>query len=184
MEKIYTNSKLGNAWQKEARSRTGDMWWFDFDDYGREMKLDGESPIICNEEEIEEPDCWNTLNGSTCMLLLRNGVKTVVAVVHEKGGGLRLYSKEKTSFKKSDLIKEDYPGVFLLLVDWKTYAKLGLIKSAKKYFHGAFKPEVVFVDPKVGTLVDWNIDWMMERSLKKLGAKRVQDILKGGGLNV
>ena len=178
MEKIYTNIKLAEAWQKEARSRTGDMWWFDLDDYDTEMKLDGESPIICNEEEIEEDDCWSTLKGSTCMLLLRNGVKTVVVMVHEKGGGLRFYSKEKTSFKKSDSIKEDSPGVFLLLIDWKTYAKLGLIKSAKNYLREAFKPEAVFVDPKVGTLVDWNIDWVMERSLKKLGTKSVQDILK------
>ena len=178
MEKIYTNHKLAKAWQKEARSRTGDMWWFDLDDYDTEMKLDGESPIICNDEEIEEADCWDTFNGSTCLLLLRNGVKTVVALVHEKGGGLRFYSKEKTSFKKSDSIKEDYPGVFLLLIDWKTYAKLGLIKSAKNYLRETFKPEAVFVDPKVSTLVDWNIGWVMERSLKKLGTKRVQNILK------
>ena len=178
MEKIYTNTKLAKAWQKEARSRSGNMWWFDLDDYGPNMKLDGESPIICNEEEIEEADCWNTLNGSTCMLLLRNGMKTVVAVVHEKGGGLRLYSKEKTSFNKGDSIKEDSPGVFLLLIDWKTYAKLGLIKSTKKHLSGAFKPEAVFVDPKVGTLVDWNIDWVMERSLKGLGNKKAQNILR------
>jgi len=177
MEKIYTNTKLAKAWQKQARSRTGNMWWFDLDDYDTNMKLDGESPIVCNNGAVGEADCWNTFNGSTCMLLLRNGMKTVVAVVHEKSGGLRLYSKEKTSFNKSDAIKEDYPGVFLLLVDWKTYAKLGLIKSAKKHLRGAFKPEAVFVDPKVITLVDWNIGWVMERSLRRLGTKRAQDIL-------
>jgi hypothetical protein len=178
MEKIYTNTKLARVWLKQARSRSGNMWWFDLDDYGTDMKLDGESPIICNEKAIEEADCWNTLNGSTCMLLLRNGMKTVVGMVHEKGGGLRLYSKEKASFNKSDSIKEDCPGIFLLLIDWKTYAQLGLIKSAKKYLHGAFKPEAVFVDPKVSTLVDWNIDWVMERSLNKLGTKRAQNILR------
>jgi len=178
MEKIYTNTKLARAWQKQARSRSGNMWWFDLDDYGTDMKLDGVSPIICNEKAIEEADCWNTFNGSTCMLLLRKGMKTVVVVVHEKGGGLRLYSKEKASFNKSDSIKEDCPGVFLLLIDWKTYAQLGLIKSAKKFLHGDFKPEAVFVDPKASTLVDWNIDWIMERSLKKLGTKRAQNILR------
>lgn len=178
MEKIYTNTKLAGAWLKQARRRSGDMWWFDLDDYGTEMKLDGESPIICNEKAIENVDCWNTLNGSTCMLLLRNGMKTVVAVVHEKGGGLRLYSKEKTSFNKSNSIKEDCPGVFLLLIDWKTYAETGLIKSTQRYLSGAFQPEAVFVDPKVSTLVDWNIDWVMERSLNKLGTKKAQDILR------
>ena len=177
MEKIYTNHKLATVWQKESRGRTRNLWWFDLDDYGPNMKLDGESPIVCNKGAIEEAECWNTFNGSTCMLLLRNGVKTVVAVVHEKGGGLRLYSKEKTSFNTGDSIKEDSPGVFLLLIDWKTYARLGLIKSAKNYLREAFKPEAVFVDPKVGTLVVWNIGWVMERSLKRLGAKRVQNIL-------
>lgn len=178
MENIYTNTKLSSAWQTQARSRSGNMWWFDLDDYGTEMKLDGESPIVCNKGAIKEAECWNTFNGSTCMLLLRNGMKTVVAVVHEKGGGLRLYSKEKASFNKSDSIKEDCPGVFLLLIDWKTYAELGLIKSTKKYLNGAFKPEAVFVDPKVSTLGDWNIDWVMERSLIRLGTKRAQDILR------
>ncbi len=178
MEKIYINTKLARAWQKQARSRSGNMWWFDLDDYGTEMKLDGESPIVCNKGAIEEAECWNTFNGSTCMLLLRNGMKTVVAVVHERSGGLRLYSKEKASFNKSGSIKEDCPGVFLLLIDWKMYAQLGLIKSAKKYLSGAFKPEAVFVDPKVSTLVDWNIGWVMERSLIRLGTKRAQDILR------
>lgn len=177
MEKIFTNHKLATAWKKESGGRTRNLWWFDLDDYGPNMKLDGESPIVCNAGPIEEAECWNTFHGATCMLILRNGMKTVVAVVHEKGGGLRLYSKEKTSFNKDDSIREDSPGVFLLLVDWKTYARLGLIKSTKNYLREAFKPEAVFVDPKVGTLVDWNIDWVIERPLKRLGAQRAQNIL-------
>ena len=116
MEKIYTNTKLATAWQKQARSRSGNMWWFDLDDYGPNMKLDGESPIVCNEGPIEEAGCWNTFNGSTCMLLLRNGMKTVVVVVHERGGGLRFYSKEKTSFNTGDSIKEDSPRGLNILI--------------------------------------------------------------------
>jgi hypothetical protein len=178
MEKIYTNTKLSKAWQKEARGRTGHMWWFDLDDYGTDMKLDGESPIICNDEPILELECWNTLKGSACMLLLRNGMKTVMAVVHEKGGGLRFYSRQKTSFNKSSSIMEDTPGVFLLVINWKTYAQLGLVKSVKKYLYSGFKPEVVYIDPKIGTLVDWNLGFVMEQSLKRLSKKRVQNILE------
>ena len=178
MEKIYASEKLTKAWEKEARHRKDNLWWFDLDDsYGPDMKLGGESPIVWNDDPITEDECWNTFNQSTCMLLLRNGMKTVVVVVHEKAGGVRLYSQNKTSFNPNESIIEDAPGVFLLTVDWKTYAKQGLIVLTKKYLQGAFKPEAVFIDPKVETLVDWNIVWVMESALIGLGKKRIQDIL-------
>jgi hypothetical protein len=178
MEKIYASEKLTKAWEKEARHRKDNLWWFDLDDvYGPDVKLDGESPILFNEGPIKEEECWNTFNRSTCMLLLRNGVKTVVAVVHEKAGGVRLYSQNKTSFIPNESIIEDAPGVFLLIVDWKTYATQGLIVLAKKYLRGTFKPEAVFIDPAVNTLTDWNIVWVVESALAGLGKERIQSIL-------
>jgi len=178
MEKIFASEKLTKAWEKEARHRKDNLWWFDLDDsYGPDMKLDAESPIVWNEGPIEEEECWNTFNQSICMLLLRNGMKTVVVMVHEKAGGARLYSQNKTSFNPSENIIEDAPGVFLLSADWKTYANQGLIVLAKKYLRGTFKPEAVFIDPTVNTLTDWNIVWVIERSLIVIGKKRIQDIL-------
>ena len=66
----------------------------------------------------------------------------------------------------------------MLVINWKTYAQFGLVKSVKKYLFAGFKPEVVFIDPKIGTLADWNLGFVMEQSLKRLSKKRVQNILE------
>ena len=184
MEKIYTNAKLVKAWQRESRGRSVNMWWFDLDEYKANMKLDGESPIICNEGPIEEDECWNTLKNSTCMLLLRNKVKTTVIVVHAKTGGIRFYSRDKASFNPKSSIEEEAPGVFVGNLSWEIYAQQGLVKSTKKCLYGSFKPEAVFINPKVKTLVDWDIVWVMERMVTKLGGQRVQNILNKGGSDV
>lgn len=180
MEKVFASPKLGSSWQTEIRSRRKQMWWFDLDEYESDMKIDGISPIVCSDEPVDETECWQYLFGSTCMLLLRSGTKRVAAVVHEKSGGLRFYSQHKSSFTNSRAIQEDAPGVFLTTVAWKTYAQQGLVKIAKKYLSGGFKAEAVFVDPRLETLVDWGVAWVVERSLERLSRKRVQDILKGG----
>lgn len=184
MEKIYANAKLVKAWQREARDRSANMWWFDLDEYKANMKLDGESPIICNEGPVEEDECWNTLKNATCMLLLRNKVKMAVIVVHEKAGGIRFYSRDKASFNPKSSVEKEATGVFVVNLSWKIYAQQGLVKSAKKCLYGSFKPEAVFINPKVKTLVDWDIAWVMERMVTKLGRKRVQNILNKGGSDV
>ena len=178
MERIYSNAKLPAAWTKEARGRSGNLWWFDLEEgYGTHMKLDGKTPIICNDSPIEIEDCWTSLYGSTCMLLLRYGMKSVMAVVHEKSDGLRFYSRDKAAFS-SDKSLEDSPGVFLFTADWMTYAHLGLIKTTKKCLSGTYKPEAVLIDPTVGTLVDWDLSWIIDRPLTALGRERTRQVLE------
>ena len=174
---IYTGGKLSMGWQKANRSRTYNLYWFDLEDYDSDMKLDGESPIVFNDEPILEAECWETLNGSICMLLLRLGMKTVIAVVHFKSGGLRFYSQHKSSFESETSIIEETPGVFLSVHSWKDYARYGLVLLAKKHLKGTFIAETVFVNPLVKTLVEWDIAWIMDRSLIAKGTDRVREIL-------
>ena len=180
MEQLYTNGKIGKAWLKEAKGNSGNLWWFDLDDqYEPGMRLGGDSPIVCNDEAIEECDCWDTLGGASCILLLRHQIKTVVGIVHEKGGGLRFYSQVRAHLNKAGNVVEDAPGVFMLLLPWSEYAQLGLIRSTKKYLRGAFKPEAVMVDPKVSKLFDYSIGWLLDSAISELGDRRVETILKG-----
>ena len=174
---IYTGGKLSKAWQKTLRSRTNNLWWFDLEDYDPDMKLDGESPIVCNDEPIPEAESWEALKGSVCMLLLRYGMKTVVAVAHPKSGGLRFYSRHKSSFESENNIIEETPGVFLSVHDWKEYARYGLVILSKKNLRGTFTAETVFVDPLVKTLIEWDIAWLMDRPLFEKGEIKVQEIL-------
>lgn len=180
MEQLYTNEKIGKAWLKEAKGNSGNLWWFDLDDqYEPGMKLGRDSPIVCNDEPIEECDCWDTLGGASCILLLRHQIKTVVGIVHEKGGGLRFYSQVRAHLNKAGNVVEDAPGVFMLLLPWSEYAQLGLIRSTKKYLRGAFKPVVILLNPMVSTMADYSIGWVMDAAMTKLGEKKVLSILKG-----
>lgn len=179
MEKVFSQVELDLDWKKESRSRVNFGWWFDLDnEYTSDMRLGGNTPIICDEgpQEIEDLE----IKDSLCMLLLRKSDIVVVGIQarHE----FKIISNKKEAFVlKSQLTQPKLYGGDSWVIDIvnKELANKGLITLFKDYLNGfrVFSLEMVSVDPTIKTLAEWGLLFTVSKKVTEMAEELVRNLV-------
>lgn len=193
MSKIWVSDQIVSEWQREVRKQNSAVhgWWFDegIDDYSTDMKIGGNTPIICNADPITTDEATESVGSHLFLVALRNGEHYCCIAFHGEAKGLLLFSNSRNVFtreteKLKDVnLKSHGSDSWKLAIPIAKYAKDGIFPNLHKYVNdfGRFNIVCIMQDPMVENLREWNVMFMIREAIEERAGEKVEELSKKRG---